>query len=75
MKLKPKAKTDLSNSGPIASLKLSAIEYLHPSTLRRYEGKLRKLPEKQIAKLASSIGVFGFINPIIVDVDGVIVAG
>lgn len=75
MKLKPKAKADLLNSGSLASLKLSAIDYLDPSTLRRYEGKLRKLPEKQITKLASSIGAFGFINPIIMDVDGVIVAG
>jgi DNA modification methylase len=75
MKRKPNTKTDLSNSGPMASLRLSAIEYIDPSTLRRYEGKLRKLPEKQIAKLTSSIGVYGFINPIIADEDGGIIAG
>lgn len=75
MKIKPNDDTDLSNSGPMASLKLSAIEYADPTTLRRFEGNLRKLPEKQIAKLAMSIGTFGFINPAIIDGDGVIVAG
>ena len=64
-----------SNINAINDLKLAPIEYRDPATLTRYEGKLRKLRTKQISKLSSSMANFGFINPIIVDGDGVIIAG
>ena len=65
----------LSNINAINDLKLAPIEYRDPATLTRYEGRLRKLRTKQISKLSSSMANFGFINPIIVDGDGVIIAG
>lgn len=40
-----------------------------------YEGNPRKLTEKAISKVAASIREFGFRSPIIVDTQGIIIAG
>jgi DNA modification methylase len=42
---------------------------------RPYKGNPRKLPEKAIKKVAGSIKAFGFRSPIVVDEQGVILAG
>lgn len=75
MKIKQQVRADLSNSKPFSALRLKDIEYRDINSLTRYEHQLRKLPEKQIAKLVASLGAFGFINPIIVDESSCIVAG
>lgn len=73
-------KTSPSQKSPptaprLRDLTLANIEYRDPKSLSRYPGKLRKLPEKQIAKIVASMTAFGFINPIIADSSGEIVAG
>jgi len=40
-----------------------------------YEGNPRKLPEKAIKKVAASIKEFGFRSPVVVDEQGIILAG
>ena len=46
------------------------IEKLH-----EYEGNAKKHPESQVKKIANSIKEFGFLNPILIDKDNVIIAG
>lgn len=45
------------------------------TSLRPYKKNARKHTDKQIAKIADSIGRFGFNNPILIDKDNTIVAG
>jgi len=52
-----------------------AIKYQPISDLIPYARNARKHPERQIMQLAGSIREFGFVNPVIVDADGSIVAG
>lgn len=51
------------------------IEYLAPSQLTPYVNNARTHSLEQIDQIAASIKEFGFINPILVDERGVIVAG
>jgi len=51
------------------------IEYCAPEALRPYSGNARTHDEEQIKVLMGSIRGFGFINPVLIDKDGVIVAG
>ena len=51
------------------------LEYKNPSELIPYANNARKHPQKQLQKLASSIGNFGFLVPIIVDERSGIIAG
>ena len=51
------------------------IKYQPISDLIPYARNARKHPERQIMQLAGSIREFGFVNPVIVDADGSIVAG
>jgi len=51
-------------------IELCAIDKLKP-----YEQNPRKCPDSAIAKVARSIQEYGFRQPIIVDKDGVIIAG
>ena len=45
------------------------------SSLRPYSRNARTHSAKQIAQIAASIRVFGFNNPVLIDKDGVIIAG
>ncbi len=86
MARKPKTKPDdsLDAPGPVfpereaqptrteASL---AIEYLPVGDLVPYAGNSRKHSPDQIAAIAGSIRRFGFVNPVLIDAEGTIVAG
>ncbi len=73
-KLAPQT-TVRSNIETTSKLKLAPIEYRDPATLKPYDGRLRKFRTKQISKIATSLTTYGFLNPIITDPDGVIIAG
>lgn len=51
------------------------IEFRALGTIVPYDGNARLHSEAQIAEIAASIKAFGFNNPILVDAEGVIVAG
>jgi len=51
------------------------IEYLDPTQLIPYVNNPRRHPEAQIRKLMGSIKEFGFLLPVLVDKDGVIIKG
>ena len=51
------------------------IEIWNVSDLVPYEANAKKHPKEQIEKLATSITKFGWTQPIVVDADGVIIAG
>ena len=59
----------------MANDRLPEIEYLPPDMLRPYDGNPRTHPEAEITALKASIEHYGFTNPILIDVDGVIIAG
>lgn len=46
-----------------------------PSKLIAYDGNARTHSDKQIAQIAASIRKFGFLNPVLIGSDGVVVAG
>lgn len=56
-------------------MKEERIEQWPLSKVRPYEGNPRKISDKAISVVAESIREFGFKNPILVDRDGVIIAG
>jgi len=51
------------------------IGYYPPDALTPYKGNARTHDDAQIEVLKSSINTFGFVNPALIDKDGVIVAG
>ena len=51
------------------------IEYLNPDQIRPYEKNAKRHPDRQIAEIAESIARNGFTNPVLIDADGVIIAG
>jgi ParB-like chromosome segregation protein Spo0J len=51
------------------------IEQWPIGKLKRYEKNPRKIPQAAIDKVAASIKAFGFRQPVVVDANGVIVAG
>lgn len=51
------------------------IEYLDPSSLRPRDRNPRTHSPKQIRQIADSILRFGFTNPVLIDVEGRIIAG
>lgn len=52
-----------------------SVELWGTSKLTPYERNPRVIPESAIAKVAKSIKAFGFRTPLLVDKDGVIIAG
>jgi DNA modification methylase len=50
-------------------------QYRRPQDLTVYERELRKHPAKQLAKLEANIRAHGFVTPVLVDGDGVIISG
>ena len=53
----------------------SQIEMRDPKSLRPYAGNARTHAPKQLRQIADSIRRFGFVNPILVDAAGEIIAG
>lgn len=51
------------------------IEMMSPEALRPAARNARTHSEKQVAQIASAIGTFGFVNPVLIDPDNRIVAG
>lgn len=64
-----------SQSVPGASELRLAVEYLPIDALVPYAGNSRAHSKEQIAAIAGSIRRFGFVNPVLVDAEGAIVAG
>lgn len=55
--------------------KLGNIVYQDVSKLKPYPSNARTHSKKQIQQIARSLGEFGFVTPILVDADGVVIAG
>ena len=51
------------------------IEYRAPEALKPRPGNPRTHSRKQIRQIAASIKRFGFVNPVLVDDDGFLIAG
>jgi DNA modification methylase len=51
------------------------VQYVSPGILKAYANNARKHPRKQVAKIARSIQSFGFLVPIVVDKDLIVIAG
>ena len=60
---------------PPPPYQLGPIEHRPIAALAAYEHNPRKHSERQIAKLMASISEFGFAMPVLVDCEGVIIAG
>ncbi|MCA8894377.1 MAG: ParB N-terminal domain-containing protein, partial [Amphiplicatus sp.] len=66
--------TDSKDSRTKRSLDLK-IETAPVASLRAYEKNARTHSDKQVAQIKASIERFGFVNPILVDDDNVVIAG
>jgi len=69
----------LTKTGALApqlpkSLRLK-VEYRKVDDLQPYAGNARTHSDKQIAQIAASIRLFGFMNPALIDIDDGIIAG
>jgi DNA modification methylase len=51
------------------------VDWLSVTELRPYKGNPRTHSKKQIRQIAGSIKAFGFTNPILIDSDGILLAG
>src|SRR5690348_11402564 len=52
-----------------------SIEYLNPSALEPYHGNARIHSPEQISRLVASVRQFGFVAPVLIGKDNVIIAG
>lgn len=53
----------------------SQIELRDPKSLRPYAANARTHSPKQVRQIADSIRRFGFVNPVLIDVEGEVIAG
>jgi DNA modification methylase len=53
----------------------SQIELRDPKSLRPYAGNARTHSPKQVRQIADSIRCFGFVNPVLIDAEGEVIAG
>jgi ParB-like nuclease domain len=53
----------------------SQIEMRDPKSLRPYSGNARTHSPKQVRQIAGSIRRFGFVNPVLIDAEGNVIAG
>lgn len=60
---------------PIPKLEANAIEQWPIQKVLPYANNAKEHPDAQISKLAVSISQFGFVNPVLVDASGVLIAG
>ncbi len=51
------------------------IRYRDPGELRLYDRRLKNHPEEQIIGLMASIGTFGFVMPVLIDANGIVIEG
>ena len=51
------------------------IEYIEVGALKPYEKNAKEHPERQVEQIAASIREFGFRQPIVVDGEGLVIAG
>lgn len=51
------------------------IEYVSPSSLKAYDKNSRTHSESQVEQIINSIREFGFVNPILIGEDNVVIAG
>lgn len=65
----------LSNRTDAFEHRFGPIEYRPIDSLTPYSNNPRKHPERQLVKLAASIAEFGLVMPVLIDEDGVIIAG
>ncbi|MAY20778.1 MAG: DNA methylase N-4 [Erythrobacteraceae bacterium] len=65
----------LSNRTDPFDHRFGPIEYRPIDSLTNYSNNPRKHPERQLVKLAGSITEFGFVMPVLIDEDSVIIAG
>ncbi len=63
------------NAKPETISALLEVEYRKMGSLRPHAGNARSHTKRQIDQIAASIKAFGFTNPILVDPDGVVIAG
>lgn len=65
----------LSNRTDAFEHRFGPIEDRPVDSLTTYSNNPRKHSERQLVKLAGSIAEFGFVMPVLIDEDGVIIAG
>ncbi len=70
-----KGRPPLLNRTDAFERRFGPIEYRPIESLAAYSNNPRKHPERQLIKLTSSIAEFGFVMPVLIDDDGVIIAG
>ncbi len=63
-----------ADTSPIDRIHLEIL-YRNPKALKANARNARKHPKKQLEKLAAGIRKFGFNNPVMVDSEGVLLAG
>jgi DNA modification methylase len=54
---------------------LGRVEYIAVDRVRGYRLNARRHSKKQVRQLAASIRTFGFVVPVLIDADGVLIAG
>ena len=65
----------LRNLSSAIEQRLGPIEYRPIEGVRGYANNPRKHPEKQLVQLTASMQEFGFAMPVLIDTDGMIIAG
>jgi len=68
-------KSELYNAKATQQTWAHNIEYIAPIDLKAYKNNARTHSKIQINQIAASIEEFGFINPILIDEDGYVIAG
>ncbi len=59
----------------VARIEQGSIELRDPRSLRPYAGNARTHSPKQVRQIAECIRRFGFVNPILIDAEGQVIAG
>src|SRR4051812_9768828 len=80
MQMKKRLRSPRSKAPPRQPLSVpqvlrNSIEWLSVDKLRPFEKNARTHSPRQIAQIAASIRAFGFVNPVLVDEAGTILAG
>ena len=63
------------NSPPIHPIRKLTVNLVPVTWLKSYEGNAKLHPPEQITRLANSISRFGFNNPVLAQMDGMVIAG
>ena len=65
----------MSDGKPALSALNLTVVYRPTNSIKPESRNARTHSKKQIAEIAASIREFGFANPLLIDVDGVLIAG